>query len=99
MPDPITLTLLAKTAMGIAGKIGVKAYFVGKMAGLKSLIASTLGPTAANVSVGALAAAATAVYWEKHVKKNSDAEAVDAAVRAGVSRDIGWQILKWLALR
>jgi hypothetical protein len=89
--------LLAKFAAGVAGKMAVKAYFLAKMAGLKAFLVKAIGAQAAGISVSALAAGATVIYWERHVKRNSDSTAIDAAVAKGMSRDVAKKIVEWLA--
>ena len=95
--EPITTALAGKAVIGLLGKAAVKAAFIAKMAGLKSFLAATIGQQAAGVSVGILAAAATAAYWERNVKGNTDQDAIDAAMAKGVSWDIAQGIVKWLA--
>lgn len=96
MVEPISTVILLKLAAGAAGKIAVKAYFLGKMAALKTFLANYVGASAANVSVGLLATAATVVFWEKKVKGNSDSNAISAAVAKGVSRDVANGVLSWI---
>ena len=96
MVEPISTAIALKFAAGIAGKLAVKAYFAGKMVGLKTFLANYVGSTTANVSVGLLATAATAAFWEKNVKRNSDEDAIAAAVAKGVSRDVAHGIVHWL---
>lgn len=97
MPEPVTLFLLAKLALGVGGKLAVKAFFIAKMAGLKAFLVQTVGAHAASISVGALASAATVIYWEKHVKRNSDHDAIMKGVAEGGSYDVGAQILRWFS--
>lgn len=87
---------LIPLATGIAGKLVVKAYFATKMVALKSFLTSYIGATVANVSVGLLATAAAAAWWEKSVKGNSDQAAIDAAMAKGVTKEVARGVVKWL---
>jgi len=97
MPEPITLILLAKLALGVGGKLAVKAFFLAKMAGLKAFLVKAVGAHAASISVGVLASAATVIYWEKHIKGNSDHDAIMKGVAEGVTYDVGQQIIRWFS--
>lgn len=96
MPIPLLLLPAAKLAVGFGSKLALKAFFLAKMAGLKAFLAAHVGATAANVSVGLLATAAAAVFMEKHIKGNSDDDAVAAAAAKGVSYDVARGILRWM---
>lgn len=99
MAAPLLLALPALKAMGaIAGKVALKAYFVGKMVGLKAFITAQLGAGAANVSVSILAAGCAAAVWQKRVLKNSDEAAVQAAAAKGMGMDVARVLVKWLNL-
>lgn len=98
MVEPVSMAIALKFAAGFAGKIAVKMYFVGKMAGLKAFLTSYIGASAAGITVSALAAASTAYFWEKKVLQNSDEDAIAAAVAKGVSRDVAKGIAQWMEL-
>lgn len=95
MPDPVSLAILLKIAAGAAGKVGVKIYLAGKLAGLKAFLVSTLGPSMGGASAAVITAAATAAFWVKYVKKGSDEDAIKAAMKKGASRSVAEAILRW----
>ena len=99
MALPLVLLLpVGKAALGIAGKIAMKAYFLGKMAGLKTFLTSAVGASAANVSVSILAGACATAYIQSRVLGKTDQEAINATVAKGVGEDIARAIVKWIGL-
>ena len=97
MVEPITTAILLKVAAGVAGKLAVKAYFLTKMAALKTFLTNYIGYAAANTSVTILAGAAAVIFWETKVKGSSDEDAITAAVAKGVTREVARGILLWLS--
>lgn len=96
MVEPVSTAIALKIAAGFAGKMALKAYFLGKMVALKSFLTSYVGASAAGVSASVLAAACAAAFWEMKVKGNSDSDAVTAAMAKGVGGDVAWGIVSWL---